>query len=923
MKIDTLIIGSGVAGAAVAQKLLDKNPNASILMLEAGSKVPMRDFAQYQNYMLTGYAPYQSKSNDKQDYNYPQRDNPGENKTNNSDLKLRGARLMMYGGSTVHWGGWSFRLKPEDFNLYTKTGQGIDWPIDYQDLEAYYTMAEHYIGVAGNGEVKEGIPRNAPYPYPPYPYTLEDEPLREAFDSLTIGHNNMPIARHGIGDSESTHPPCQTTGTCKYCPFGARYVAANYLDDMKRYNDYPNFEIRKGAFVQQLLVDPHQKSKIVGVEYKDQQTHKIEKINAEQVILAAGAIESAKLLLRSKSASWPNGIGNDNDLVGRNLITHPYFIYQAKIPSNPDRLQSEMNFPTMVSRHFDSPEEQEKGKFILVSPPGSPDPINSQDKATSIAALMQLGKTRAEIDREVSSNAFVQIHGIIEVFSERSNTIRNYDKTNHLGLIETDVFYKKPTTFDKRIKFVEETVKKLFDKMGATDMTQVMMSWRADHAACLTRMSNSPTTGVVDKNLKVFGVDNLYVCSNASFSSLGAVNPTLTLTALALRLGDHLNGEIEAVSSQPLLTKTPTPVAKTPILNKPNLTIQDRLEELFALLQKAVELEFATIPPYLTAAFSLCAQNNRSSFQIIHSVYMEEMLHMVLAANIMNAIGGQVKLKKENIPTYPLRLEFQGKEFKDRAFDINLERFSKSAIDTFMQIELPDGWNEPSLKARSVVEVPGYTIGEFYKEIELKLKELCEDIGEEKVFIGDPSHQIGPDFYWSGGGKPFEVHTLEDALEAIEVIVEQGEGANLDSVLDSDHIFFGQEEEVGHFFRFNEILEGRKYKDNDDPRKPPTGDPFLVEWDQVYPIKMNCKAADFKNTPQLDRLNEHFNQHFTLMIKGIELAFNGQPKSLYSAIMNDMHGMAKIAAQMVQTPINGSPKKEHGSPSFEIICLTH
>ena len=537
MKTDILIIGSGVVGAAISQKLLEKNPKASILMLEAGTKVEMRDFSQYQNYVITGDRPYDNK----QDESYPQHDKPGENTTNNHDLQLRGSRLLMYGGSTVHWGGWSFRLKPEDFNLKSNTKQGIDWPIEYRDLEPYYTEAEHYIGVAGNGEVNEGIPRNSPYPYAAYPYTLEDQPLRKAFDELDIGHNSMPIARHGVSDSESPHAPCQTTGTCKYCPFGARYVAANYLDDMIRFNDYPNFIIRKGAFVQEILVDPKDKSKIIGASFKDQTTQEVHTVEANKVIVAAGAIESAKLLLRSISQNWENGIGNDTKLVGKNLITHPYFIYQAEIDANPELLQPEMNFPTMVSRHFDSPEEQAKGKFILISPPGVPDPINKEHKATSIAQLMQIGKTREEIDKQISGNAFVQVHGIIEVFSEEENGVENYNKINHLGLIETSVKYTKPDTFDKRIKEVEDEIEKIFDKMGAKNMTNVMISWRADHAACLTRMANDKTEGVVDKNLKVFDTKNLYVCSNASFSSLGAVNPTLTLSALALRLGDHLN----------------------------------------------------------------------------------------------------------------------------------------------------------------------------------------------------------------------------------------------------------------------------------------------------------------------------------------------------------------------------------------------
>lgn len=534
MKIETIIIGSGVAGAALASRLLKKNPEAAIVMLEAGTKVEMKNFATYQNYVVSGQTPYAFC----QDLNYPAHDKPGENKSTDLNLQLRGARLMMYGGSTVHWGGWSFRLKPEDFRLKSLTNKGIDWPIDYNELEPYYGQAEHYIGVAGNSK-STVVPRSTPFPFQPYPYTLEDEKLRTAFENLGYEYNSMPIARHGISDTESTHAPCQTTGTCKYCPFGARYVAANYLDDMVRYNNYPNFKIIKNAFVLSIIMSA--KNTAEGVVYIDQHTKEKKTLVADKIVVAAGAIESAKLLLRSTSSYWENGIGNDHDLVGRNLITHPYFIYQAEIDRNPEKLQPEMNFPTMVSRQFDSTSEQEDGKFILVSPPGVAIPELENEKATSLVQLMQQGYTRKQIDTIIAGKSFVQIHGIVEVFSEFENRVENLNKINHLGLIETSVIFKKPAGFDDRMKKIEAYIKQIFDEMGASNMTQTMISWRADHAACLTRMSDSPETGVVDKNLKVFGVDNLYVLSNASFSSLGAVNPTLTLTALSLKLSDHLN----------------------------------------------------------------------------------------------------------------------------------------------------------------------------------------------------------------------------------------------------------------------------------------------------------------------------------------------------------------------------------------------
>lgn len=535
-KVDTLIIGSGVAGAAISQKILSDNPQASILMLEAGTRVKMKDFGKFQQYILNGSLPYTWC----QDEDYPDRDEhkAGENaSTGGTKMPLQGSRLMIYGGSTVHWGGWSFRLKPEDFRLKSNTNKSnsIDWPIDYKELEPYYCESEHYIGVSGDGD-SGVVDRSGPYPYRAFPYTAEDGIVIKAMDKVNINYNHLPIARHGISGSESSHAPCQTTGACKYCPFGARYVAANYLDDMKRLNAYPNFVIQMGCVVEEILMDNAEHAK--GVRYFDKNTNKRVEVEANLVVVAAGAIESAKLLLRSKSKGHENGIGNQHQLVGRNLVTHPYFIFEAILPENPDRLQPEMNFPTLVSRHFDSEAEQAKGKFIIINSPSSP--------VVQLGSWMQEGMSRADINKKLKGRQKIQLHGIMEVFSEPENRVQNLDKVNHIGLPETIVHFTKAKGFDDRLAEIKEHITTIFHEMGVKeDVILKMLSWRADHAGCLTRMSDSPETGVVDKDLKVFGVDNLYVCSNSSFSSMGAVNPTLTLGALSLRLGDHLIQKFE------------------------------------------------------------------------------------------------------------------------------------------------------------------------------------------------------------------------------------------------------------------------------------------------------------------------------------------------------------------------------------------
>src|SRR5258708_7117567 len=150
-------------------------------------------------------------------------------------------------------------------------------------------------------------------------------------------------------------------------------------------------------------------------------------------------------------------------------------------------------------------------------------------------------------------------------------------------------------------------------------------------------------------------------------------------------------------------------------------------EEKKALLlqkaQKAIELEWATIPTYLSAWFSLKPSFNRECSAILKSIFMEEMLHMVLAANLLSSIGGSPKCTGNLTPSYPLTLEFRGDGFRNRRFPIHLEPFSAVAIDTFIQIEAP----EPVLGLQiAELIIEGITIGEFYRGIVDDLESLCQ-----------------------------------------------------------------------------------------------------------------------------------------------------------------------------------------------------
>src|SRR3569833_2303903 len=168
-------------------------------------------------------------------------------------------------------------------------------------------------------------------------------------------------------------------------------------------------------------------------------------------------------------------------------------------------------------------------------------------------------------------------------------------------------------------------------------------------------------------------------------------------------------------------------------------------------LQWAVELEHSTIPPYLTALYSLHDGKNDEARHVCLSIAIEEMLQMTLAANILNAVGGTPRLDHPSfMPSYPTYLPHSNK-----AFQVGIGKFSKEAVEVFLKIEKPAEHNGEA-------EDENYeTIGQFYEAIENGLKDLCAKHGEAHVFCGDVARQIGSDaFHYDGAGEVIVVTDL-------------------------------------------------------------------------------------------------------------------------------------------------------------------
>jgi choline dehydrogenase-like flavoprotein len=518
--VDYLLVGSGVAAASIATRLLEKNPGASILVLEAGQKIPARDRRLWWDYVVNGDLPY--------DYAY---DRPSDNiSTGNTAWQMHQTRLMVYGGTTVHWGAWTPRMKPEDFYLYTNTGSGGDWLVDYDDLESYYCDAEEFLGVGGDSN-ERWTRRSRPYPEPPFPYLAADEEFIEAFQKHGIVPGRMPVARFNR---------CMTTGTCRYCPVGARYSAQYTNESLEA--TYAGFTVRTGAVVTDIEVD--RKGRVRGVNYTqmtpdyDPTRAESRSVDAETVILCAGAIESPKLLLMSTDSAYPQGIGNDHDLVGRYLVSHSFIGVTGTAERNERRLASELNFPTLMSRTYDTESYQEGGKLLLFRDQVLPGVEGGW------AGYMQRNRSRAEMDAAATGERQTGLSAFFEEKGRWGNYARPAPgRTNQFGMPLTEVHFDRDErvmlNMSRRLALLMEIFSSMSDYTQTSTIIEGAVGY---HASGTCRMGATPEEGVVDGDLRVHGVENLYVCSTAVFPSVGAVNPTLTLVALAFRLADRLGG---------------------------------------------------------------------------------------------------------------------------------------------------------------------------------------------------------------------------------------------------------------------------------------------------------------------------------------------------------------------------------------------
>ena len=512
---DVCVIGAGPAGALVASRLAKAGHN--VVVLDAGPRFDPADRVARQERAIRPF--YDRPAVWDGDPDRGAHSNSGE-----WFYPLNHARVKGVGGSTLHWQGMVMRLHEADFNSQTERGVGVDWPIDYEDLRPYYADAEQELGVAG-GDNPFGPPREQPRPMPEFQPSYSDSLFAEACDELGISMHSVPNARNS--ESYDGRSQCVGYGTCQpVCPSGAKYDATVHIER----SEEAGATVIDRAPVQRL---EHDADSVTAAVYATPDgKHRQE---ADAFVVAAGGVETPRLLLLSDSDHYPGGLANSSGLVGKFFMDH-LFAGTGGVLDEPTR-QGHIGFLTSESHQFYDEADEAVGPFKLeFFNYDGPSPVELALTGDDWGDEL-LDRLRSEYGTHIGMGALVE-----SIPSAESYIGLNDDETDSHGNPVPDAHWAVDDRALRTIERANEIQERILNELGAEITWQVGPddTGPAYHHMGTTRMGDDPTESVVDSRLRTHDLDNCWIASSSVFPTGGAMNPTLTIAALALKCAKHI-----------------------------------------------------------------------------------------------------------------------------------------------------------------------------------------------------------------------------------------------------------------------------------------------------------------------------------------------------------------------------------------------
>jgi len=462
-----------------------------------------------------------------------------------------GNNAACVGSGTVSYGALAWRFMPQDFRLKSIYGEieGStleDWPITYDDLEPYYTKAEWEIGVAGNEENPFSGPRSKPYPMPAFEYNREGNHLSEACKRLGLHPFPIPMLRNSI--PYNGRAGCIRNRTCVgyACPIDAKNGTQNTVIPVAMKTG--NCELRTNCIVAESITDDKGRAK--GVNYFDAKG-KGHYLSADVIIVSGGATESARLLLNSKSKLPPNGAGNNNDWVGRNLQGHAYpgatgvFDFDILDLCGPGATMGICDFnhnnPGIIGGGALTTEfYQLPYAFSGNRPPGAVK-WGKEHKAYQRQNYFRTGRLHGPLQEMPAYDARVMVDPSVK---------------DYWGIPVVALSGSRHPLDRENAKFIASKAEEILIEAGAikTWVRGIPGSTSAvpsggQHQAGTCRMGNDLKTSVVNSYGQVHEIDNLFVADGSVLVTNGGFNPALTIMAVAYRIGEYIVKNFSSIKS--------------------------------------------------------------------------------------------------------------------------------------------------------------------------------------------------------------------------------------------------------------------------------------------------------------------------------------------------------------------------------------
>ncbi len=530
---DVCIVGTGAGGGILAYQLA--KAGLKVISLEQGGRLPenyFRDVVPPGGRRDFGIGPATTWPADPHDslFIHPLFADGQAGSTARPKDGFRHFQVLAVNGLQNLWNGVSVRFGPGDFK---------DWPISYADLEASYRAVEERIIVCGTAENIPELPDGVYVP--PKPLRPADRLVVEAVRSLREPDAHAIPNRKAIDTRPGVEGACVSTGICTSgCPVGAVYKFSERL--LPEIEGLPNYDLRTDAKVVR-LIRAEGSQRLEGVEYIDIRTGERHIQRAHIVVLAAGAVETPRILFNSADEANPQGLSNRSGQVGLYIQDNPKAVLSTSLWRlwNTRRDYDIGYGDLLILMARGKMKDGSSFPFIGHAIHGIPDIPHY------LAGMNRIPTVMKERFARMMFHSYVTLGLFCAGEARPENRVRPATSVDQYGVRQVVVDFTIPPAAAEQMDAMLAWGRKVLRRASSTSiMSSTDNSGTGIHYAGTTAMSADPARGVVDANLRSHEIDNLYICDGGALPHLPDKHLTLTIMALAHRLGVHLEARARA-----------------------------------------------------------------------------------------------------------------------------------------------------------------------------------------------------------------------------------------------------------------------------------------------------------------------------------------------------------------------------------------